>query len=470
MAEEMEEPPQEVEDQEVERVERVEEEEVEVICPHCEKSVVPIRGKTPLGGISHRCPKCGKFMKPQVEEEKTEETPAKEEEPGPLPPVEVEMTERIKVLLLEHLPKVYGIPKQYASKRIAAIIDTLSPGVALEPWNLHSHIKNFAPEADDRHLESILTKIYSTLEAEGYMTAPTGYRPRYAGTRRMYRQRQQEMYPPRHTPGGYPSRYLPPGEFGEFEEEDVPPPRKKPMKVVVDGQEITTDFEGYMAWQRYNAEKKKEKTEEDERKAREKRETEKHDLEMQKFQQEIKNLAGEGGKKEDLVPITVGGQTINVPASIAPLYLKGEDPAIKELKAKIETQDQTIKDLKDEEHKKEVDEIKGSLTALHNKFESQPTFEDQLEAFDRVANKRGLTRTGKTTLDVISDLGTKADENAKLLLKRMAHGGEEEFKPEVKRTPEERRQKAEEIEKRLEKKSDVLQAEDDLINAAANLG
>jgi len=442
-----------------ETVEKEKEEEIgECVCTHCNNRVVPIRVKTAFGGTSYRCPKCGKFFKPQPEGEEVEtEKPggAEEEEEKALAPLEVEMTERIKALLPQYLPRVYGIPR--GSKRIQAIIDTITPEQTSNPWNLHAHIKNFAPEADDRHLEAIITKIYSTLENEGFVQAASGqqYQPRYGGRR---------GHGPRYAPGysSYPARQWRGGYPEEFEEEEYferSGRPAKPVKVVVDGQTIETDAEGMMALKRF-------KLEETESKRLDKE----HELRMKKLEAEILNITkGEKGEKEEKVAVTVEGRTINVPASIAPLYLKGENPDVKELKSKLEGQDEKIKAMEDTRHKEEITDLKGSIASLSKKIDEQPTFEEQVESFERVATARGFSRSGKTTLDVISDLGAKADENAKLLLKRMAPG-EGEFKPEVKRTPEERRKKAGEIEKKLEKREEVLLAEDELIRAAAKMG
>jgi len=53
------------------------------VCNHCGTEVVPQEIKTPSGGKVYRCPKCGKFMKPQTPEQVEER---KEEARGPLPP------------------------------------------------------------------------------------------------------------------------------------------------------------------------------------------------------------------------------------------------------------------------------------------------------------------------------------------------------------------------------------------------
>jgi len=112
---------------------------------------------------------------------------------------------------------------------------------------LHSHIKRYAPGADDRHLESIIATIFAELEADGYKPAQTPYIPaygQYPGTRTG----QFPTYPPVYPPT-YPQTY--PGQPG-YPQSQTP----EPMKIIVDGQEILTDFKGHMAWQKYLADKK----------------------------------------------------------------------------------------------------------------------------------------------------------------------------------------------------------------------
>ena len=416
------------------------------ICSLCGASVVPEPVETPTG-TRYKCPECKKFMKPLTPEEAAEREEAKR---GPLPPTEVEMTERVKELLAKNLSRVYGIPKKESSKRIDAIIDTLSPVVATDPWNLHNHIKNFAPNADDRHLESIINKVFSQLEAEGYRpTEVRDYQPTYG------RRRRREYRPRYSPPGDYGREY---GYYGRRypEEYEAPPPpprrRSSRMKVVVDGQEIETDYGGYMAHQTF----KREQSEE----TRRQRE---HDLRMKRLEAEIKKITAEtvGSKGETLVKVKVGEEEMEVPASIAPLYLKRESEEVKELR-------RDIKDLTGKLHEKEIGELRSDLERVSKKLEEQPSFFEQMEMMDKYAETKGYTKTGRTTIDLLSDLGGKADARAQQLIQRMP-GGQGEFKPEVKRTPEERRRKAAQIEKRLRKKEEVLEAEDELIKAAAKM-
>jgi len=377
-------------------------------------------------------------------------------------PPEIEMTNRVKELLTKQLPSVYGIPAKHATARITAIVDTLTPAIATNPFNLHSHIKRYASGADDRHLETIIASIFAELEAEGYKSAATPYIPAYG--QQGY---GQQGYPPQYpAQPGYPQ---PPPQYGQ---QGYGQRQPQPMKIIVDGQEITTDLAGHMAWKQYQADQKKEKAEDEERKKEEKRRQELHDLEVKKFQEEIKKIAGEGGGKksdETLVEVPFGDATIKVPVSVAHLYLnKGESSELQDIKEQMTKQTEKMDKMKDDARAKEIDGVKGSIVELSDKIDKQPTFLEQMEVMDQYAAKRGFKTTGKTTLDVMSEIGANVDHRAQDLLRRMQSGADQ-FKPDVKRTQEERREKAKGIEKRLEKKEDILAAEDELIGAASKM-
>jgi len=403
-------------------------------CSLCGAVVVPERVQTPTG-IRYKCPECKKFMKPLTKEEVK-----KEEERGPLPPTEVEMTDRVKEILAKELPRVYGIPRKESSKRIDAILDTLSPAAATDPWNLHNHIKNFAPNADDRHLESIINKVFWQLEEEGYIPKEQEYEPRYGRRSVFPRRGYQPRYAPRER--GLREHYY----EEDYDDYDEPVRRRSRMKVVVDGQEIETDFEGYMAWQRFKREE-----------GEEKQRTEEHELAMKKLEAEIKKITEEtGGSKntEPLVKVKVGEEAIEVPASIAPLYLKGDDKTLKDMQDKLEKE-------REERHKAE-------MQRLEEKIDNQPSFIEQLQAIQQTAPLVGYQKGGRTTLDILDSIGERIDERAGQLLNKMPTPGGE-FKPEVTRTPEERRRTAETIKKRLEKSEEILTAEDELMKAASKV-
>lgn len=226
------------------------------VCDHCGASITPERIETPVG-VSLRCPKCNKWL--SQKKPRAIQVPEK----GPLPPYEVMLTDRVKELLAANLTRVHGIPKKETAKTIMAILDTLNPEAASDPWNLHNHVKNFAPNADDRHLESIIKKIFGQLEVEGYVTrGRRRYRPSY--DRR--RGRREEYIP------SYARE-----ERDEEEDEYEGRRRRRRMTIVVEGQEIETDFQGYMAYQTW------------------KREQEEHDLRKKRLEAEILKITRETG-------------------------------------------------------------------------------------------------------------------------------------------------------------------------------
>lgn len=431
----------------------VEEEIGECTCTHCGARGVPKQVKTMSGAKSYRCTHCGKFFKPQLEGKEGEaEKPvgAEAEEEKPLAPLEVEMTDRIKDLLPQYLPRIYGIPQ--GSKRIQAIIDTITPEQTSDPRNLHAHIKNFAPEADDRHLEAIIMKIYSTLESEGYIP-PTGsppYQPRYGRTsRRGYGT---------HYPG--PSRQWPGSEGWSDEEESEGYPRKpKPVKIVVDGQTIETDIDGMMAWKRF-------KLEDDEAK----RATKEHELRMKRLEAEITNIAKGSGGKEETVAVKIGDQTLHVPASVAPFILRGEDSEVKALKVTVDDLKEKVHDAETKLNEKATQELKDQLSGLYSKIEGLENRDpmEEIKKYDAYAEERGYSRTGKSTVDLLGELGDKADKRAQQLISKMGPKGEGEegFTPEVTRSPQERQEMAGDIQAKLEKKERILEAENELLEAA----
>jgi len=488
-----------------------------LICPICRRflSKQPIEGE---GGIG-----VGELEDEEVEQlEEEKEVP----ELAPLKPTEVSATERVRELLAKNLGRVYGIPKQEASKRITAILDTLNPDVALSPQSLHAHIKRYAPNADDQHLQSIINNIFWNLRNEGYLpsqypvpiyASPPGVAPPV-----IYQSPYSQPTPqPIYTPQIYPYQaFTPPygPTSSPYSPSSYPMPSQgagsgRRMKIVIEGQEIETDFEGFMAWRRYQQDVE-----------REKREWEIHDLEMKKLEEELKGIAGERGetkeslvpvkfgettvnvpasiaplylapktekeatipikiedsvvnvpasiaplflRKEQLIPVEVRGQTIQVPASLAPLYLKGEDETVKKLGDEVKDLRETLHQKELESRDKELGSLREDLKSVRDRMEKQPTLEEQLDALDRYAESRGYTKTGRTTLDVVGEGVERLDGTFRELVQRLTpSGGGAEFKPEVRRTPEERLRKAQEIEGRLEENRELMEAEEDLIHSA----
>jgi len=81
----------------------------------------------------------------------------------------------------------------------------------------------------------------------------------------------------------------------------------------------------------------------------------------------------------------------------------------------------------------------------------------------------GYSKTGMSTIDLLNQGIGRLDQRAKQLLQRMPPGGGEEFQPEIERTPEQRRRKAEELEERMERSDELIEAENELIEAASKV-
>jgi hypothetical protein len=228
-----------------------------------------------------------------------------------------------------------------------------------------------------------------------------------------------------------------------------PPKPTKTYKVVVEGQEIETDEAGFMAWQRY-----KKEMEEYELKKKQ------YELEMKKLEEEIRKTVEERGAKETLVPVKIGEKEYQIPASLAPLYLKGGDETSK----KIDELSRKLEEEREARHKAELETLKRDLEEMRKR----PGFFEELKAFQEIAPMLGFQKGGRTTADLIDALAERFDQRAQQLLAKIPAPGSE-WRPEVKRTPEERVQKAEEIKQKLAKSEEILQAEDELIRSAAKV-
>ena len=413
-------------------------EEEQYVCSLCRATVVPVVIETDRGP-RYKCPECGKLMHP---------TPIGEVPPGEvLKPAEIEMTESIVEELAGKLHTVYGISKQKA----LAIIDTVkgNPAIALNPMNLFMHISQLEPRVNAYHLWTVLSGIFQRLKSVGW-----------AGMIPAFQTLQQQMYQQQPLMYGWQQPYQqPPFAFGYDQSGYRPESRMSPtpMKTVIEGQEIQTDMAGYMAWRRWESEKKK-----DEQEARE------HGLRMRKLESEIKEIESKAtgvGRVEEKVEVEIEGKKFSVPVSLAPAYLALSKPKeseeLKELRKELASE-------REERHKTEL----GHMESRIDQLERQPSFIDQLEAWEHGAERMGFKRGGRTAIDVvetgIEKVTTGMDRLGERAEKILAGG--KEFRPEITRAPSEREKKAGEIEKRLEKGEEILAAEDRLLKAASKLG
>jgi hypothetical protein len=138
---------------------------------------------------------------------------------------------------------------------------------------------------------------------------------------------------------------------------------------------------------------------------------------------------------------------------------------IESLEKKVsQPQSQTQNDLQLKFFEFLSDRIKSLEERIHN----QPSFFEQLAGFEKVLSVLGYQKAGKTTIDVIDAISERVDQRAAQLLERF-YPAAQQFKPEIKRVPEERLKKAEEIKQKLEKSEEILLAEDELVKAAAKV-
>ena len=406
------------------------------------------------------CPTCNKLLSktPYDRGEEVEEGEGEAEEDVVTPP-EVETIEAARILIRGRLKQVYGVGKGL-NVVMRSLYDDPSP--MRDPLVLHSWIKSLAPKANDQQLSVMVIKpLFSQFPTlpqaiDKYVASmhPPQQPPAYWGWP-MTGQPYQHLYPA--PPGGAPSYptgsgYTYPGyPYSYPPSQPYPPwpgsqPGKPPKtyKVVVDGQEIETDESGFRAWTKYLDDRKKEEAEEE-------RQKEAHELKTKKLEEEIKGI----GKEEHLVKVKVGEEEQEVPASIAHLYLGGGDSEeVKALREKLDEE-------REERHK-------GDIKRLEDKIEGRPTLSDQIEYVRSMAPYFGYHEGARSTLDVLDSIRGDVQLTAQQILNKMPSPGGG-FSPDVKRTPGERRRKAEEIQKGLRKSEEILEAEDSLIRASAKV-
>lgn len=355
------------------------------------------------------------------------------EEPELPQPWEVSVIEDAIKFLEETLPKVYGIEKYGRS-----IVDALrmDPRPLIDPNALHAFIKSLAPRVYDSHLATfVINPLYVKypnlpqavaryVQGTGQpMHIPPSYAPVVPNPAMPFYY-PQSLYNPYPYPYPYYHQYYQTPPYPYIS--PTPPPKPlKTYKIVVDGQEIETDEAGYMAWQRFLREK-----EEQERRKQE------HEMMMKKLEIEIKK-ALEGGEEQK----------------------KREE----ELNRKIEEISKKLEEERERRHQAELELVKRELEELKRR----PGLLEELAIYEEIAKRLGFQRGGKTTLDLLESFIDRVDQRAAQLLNKIPTT--ETWKPEIKRTPEERSRKAEEIMKKLEKSEEILRAEEKLIKVAAKI-
>jgi hypothetical protein len=368
------------------------------------------------------------------------------EVPPPPPPPEVQIIEEAIKFVEDRLPKVYGIEK-YAKLIAEELRD--NPAPLRDPNLLYAFIKSIAPRASDAHLNTfVIAPLYTKFPnlpqmvdrhlaqqappASPAYPAPVAYMP-YQPYYYPYHYPYAHAYPHTYYPHPYQPLYPPP----------YPPRPPKTYKVVVDGQEIETDEAGYMAWQRFLKER------------------EEHEMKRREWEMRMKALEEELKRREDKVPVKIGDKEYLVPVSYAHLYLRQGDD---ETKKKLEELSKKLEEEREARHRAELEALKKDLEELKRR----PSVAEELAYIEAVAQRLGYTRGGRTTIDLIDALSERLDRTAQRLIEKIP-GPSREWSPEVRRTPEERAKKAEEIKRKLEKGEEILKAEEELIRAAAKV-
>jgi hypothetical protein len=367
--------------------------------------------------------------------EKTDTSVEIEAEGEVIKPPEVVTIESAVSFLEQRLPKVHGIEK-YSKLIVESLRE--NPAPLRDPNTLYSFIKSIAPRAYDSHLRIfVIDPLYAQYPnlPQAVDVVMANYRSPQLMWYPMPQQPPPHYNPLPYTPTPYPAYYpyMQPPVYSTpmpvYNYPYMPPKPPKTYKTVVDGVEIETDEAGLLAWKRYEAERRK------------------HELEMEKLKMEIEKSRK---VEEEKIPVRIGDREILVPASLAPLYLMMD-------------RDREIARIERDYYEKLIKKFEEDIRELKNR----PGLADQLQYIEYVAQRMGMTRGGRTTIDVLESMGERIERIAQSILQKIPSAGE--WKPEVTRTPEERARKAEEIEKALEKTEEVLRAEEDLIRAAARI-
>jgi len=359
---------------------------------------------------------------------------AKEEGVGEegIKPPEIARREKIIENLKGKLPKIYGI----SSDRADAIVDGIedNPSILDNPRSLWYHIMEMCrgTNINTYQLNNALRGIY------GESVAPQEQQPPTFGFQGPQTQRMNQ-FPLQAPYSSYPSAPMYPYQY-------QPQPNPQPSPQAQQLQQAQTQ-------------------------ERIQQSREEHDLRMKKLEEEIKETSK--GEEKERVPVEFGDTTIQVPADLAPLYLmqqqeSGESERIQELRREIE-----------EERSKREEAERGALRKdiehLREEVEKQPSLEEQIRSVEALSKRMGYSRSGLSTIDLLNQGIDRMDKRAKQILERFPSelpGERKQPGPRPRRgyrTEEEREKKAKEIKGRIEKSQDLIDAENEVIQAISKL-
>jgi len=375
------------------------------VCDECDREFGSKQALSSHVGKAHR---------------KEEEERGVGEEEGLKPP-EVEFIDTAIEKLKSQLPSVYGISNQRARNIIGTLRD--NPNLLQSPQTLYMHIKQLANKANDYHLSIIINSIFQGRQQ------PSQQPPMLFGQQP---QGMPPMFPPFQQQGANP--HVPYYQGGQTN------PQANPR---------TQQLQQAQTQERIQQSR------------------EEHDMRMKKLEEEIKESSK--GEEKERVPVEFGDTTIEVPADLAPLYLMQQRQGSEESE-KIEKLRKEIEEERNKREDAERESLEKDIERLREKVEKKPSFDDQLRSMEAFSKRMGYKRSGMSTIDLLNQGISRLDKRAEQLLQRMPPpGGEEGFQPEIERTPEQRRRKAEEIQRQMDKTDELIKSENELIEAASKV-
>jgi len=372
------------------------------ICSICGTTVVPETFETDRG-LRHKCPECGKFMKPLTPEDVKEKEEG--EGTGYEDPYD-QMIERMANKLLKELIKTPGVTEPKAK----SIVDDFRDDKNLQESEreLYYLILDYSPSTKPGLLGRALDRVFSIQDEYANVLAE---RTPVGGRRRISRGRESVGLSRDRIIG---SERLSEG-FGRGEDRE------------------------YIGYQR------------------DRREQQEHDLRMMRMEEESQLRT----KKLEAEIMKIHSDT---QARTNP-----EDEGLKrQLDDEREKRHQAELQRLSDQHQAEQLRLGDQIQRLSEEVKKQPPFLEQLKYFKQAGLDLGMQTTGRTTIDLFADGIEKFDNRAAQLLQRIP-GQSSEFKPQVTRTPNERKEKAQEIMSGLDKTEEIIGAENALIEAASKV-
>jgi len=393
------------------------------------------------------CPECHKILAKKTREELEEEPPEGEKEE--LAPPEVEAREKILDFLKERLPTVYGI----SDKRANAIIGTVEqdPSLLDNLNSLYFHIRQMGGgNINDYHLQRVLRGIYNEVGVPVSQQQPAV----------MPQAQVSQQSPAPIASGGVQQPFRPISVQPQQRQPTQTKPQKS-YKIVVDGQEIETDEKGLRAWKEYK----------DERRERErKRES-----------------------KEETIEVPVGeDEMAEVPASQAPLYMQliQQQMQLEQLRQTQEGEEEETVKIPTEEGSEEIpvsqapfytltktekarrEAAENQVGQLQERVENlEDKLREEMSARSRAESPAySLLSSGKEDFEKKADRLFTMVEQGRLPGQGAAPGAPESSKGGgPKYTPQERREKEEKLQERIEGAGERAKHEEKVIKAAKEL-